>query len=462
MKKTKILAIILCTVMLIFPVCAASAEDGMEDVVRLGRYSSKIDPEAGFREDCILVATYPVMDADGSERELTAVDFPKLDLSDVRKISSGREMFTDVYALYLAEPGRRQVAEAIVALENDLGVLSEYLCYDRVFPSLAISPWYDYLAPDGRFTNINVERDPAGGYWMHQPVIIVAFEEKPSADPEEHPEEVFPFDAVSVENEYTSFYGHGEYTWRVELASRGGSALDAWAVVYDALKTLNEREDVKAAFAETYAVGTTPVETFDKTDYSKDDWFFSHVVYVIKKGWMKYEKSGYTFTHPDGFQLQGTLYSFYPHMTLTRGMLATVLYRMAGSPAADGGVDFVDVENGAWYEDAVAWAVETGLTEGVGGRYYAPNRTVTREEFATFMYRYHTVINESPVRYSDAFDGFVDGDMISPWAEDAMSWAVGNLLFVGRDGNLLAPAENITRAECAKVLERYDDYVPKK
>ncbi|MBR5632703.1 MAG: S-layer homology domain-containing protein [Clostridia bacterium] len=463
MKILKPVALFLCMIMLVTPVLSAES-DTIEDVVRLGRYSSKIDPEKGFREDCVLVSTYPVKNEDNTERELTVADFPNLSLSDVKRISIDREMYTDTYALYLKETGRRQVVEAIIALEKDLGVLEEYLCHDRVFPFYAISPWYDGLEPDESFTNINVERDPIGRYWVEDAVVIFAFNEKPAVDPVEHPGEIFPgIEVKSVSNDgYLYYYGLGEYTWKAELVTRSEGPLAEWEVIYEALKVLNDREDVKKAFAETYGVGSNTEATYSKTDYSKDDWFYPFVRYVQRYNWMTSESSIYTFVTVSGYDHWGTLYSFYPNMSLTRGMLVTVLYRMAGTPAVEGSTDFVDVDSAKWYADAVAWAVDKGLTVGVGGKYFAPERTVTREEFAAFMYRYHTMINASPVRYSCDSDSFADGNALSSWAEEAMSWAVGNLLFVGRDGGLLAPTSAITRAECAKVLATYDDCVPKK
>ena len=119
---------------------------------------------------------------------------------------------------------------------------------------------------------------------------------------------------------------------------------------------------------------------------------------------------------------------------------------------------FVDVPDGQNYTPAADWAHENGIVNGVGGAYFAPERTITREEFAAMLYRYTEYLEvdtSARVDYSE----FADSESVSEWAHDAMSWAVAEGLINGKPGKLLAPQDTITRAEVATVIYRYNNEV---
>ena len=121
---------------------------------------------------------------------------------------------------------------------------------------------------------------------------------------------------------------------------------------------------------------------------------------------------------------------------------------------------FSDVPDGKWMTPAVQWAADNGIVDGVGGDSFAPNRTITREEFATIMYRYTKFKNIECDTTAD-LSAYPDGGEVSAWAKDAMAWAVGEGLISGKPGGLLAPQDSITRAEVAVIVYRYNNNVLK-
>jgi hypothetical protein len=145
--------------------------------------------------------------------------------------------------------------------------------------------------------------------------------------------------------------------------------------------------------------------------------------------------------------------TFDPGGLMTRGMLVTVLWRLASSPeAADGG--FSDVPEGAWYSKAVNWAATNNIAGGYGGRLFGPEDTVTREQMALILYQY-AVYAGINVSVEGNLDGFSDGGQTSEWARRAMIWATGAGLINGKDGGLLDPQGAATRAEVAAILHRF-------
>lgn len=119
---------------------------------------------------------------------------------------------------------------------------------------------------------------------------------------------------------------------------------------------------------------------------------------------------------------------------------------------------FVDVPDGQYYTPAAQWAYDNGIINGVGGAYFAPNRTITREEFAVMLYRFTEYLGEDTSERV-AYDTFTDGDEVSSWANDAMSWAVAEGLISGKPDNKLAPKDTITRAEVALIIYRFNNNV---
>ena len=151
--------------------------------------------------------------------------------------------------------------------------------------------------------------------------------------------------------------------------------------------------------------------------------------------------------------------TFRPNAQLSRAMLAQILYNKEGRPAVSGTAAFSDVAADAWCADAVNWAATNGLVTGYADGRFAPNDNITREQMVAILYRYAQFKGLDAVTLAENLTGFVDEAQISAYAIPALNWAVGQGLMSGKDGSRLAPKDNATRAEVAKVLMNYCEIV---
>ena len=175
-------------------------------------------------------------------------------------------------------------------------------------------------------------------------------------------------------------------------------------------------------------------------DVPGDAWYAGGVRYVYAHGLMN-----------------GTgNWRFSPNRTTTRAMIATILYRMEGSPRVYGTSQFGDVEAGSWYEDAVIWATQNDIVEGYTSKTFGPDDPITREQMAAMLYRYadYCRCDMSAGRYVD-LSKYSDMNEISDYAIPALRWAVGEEIIQGRTGKRLAPTDTATRAEVAVMLMRF-------
>lgn len=163
--------------------------------------------------------------------------------------------------------------------------------------------------------------------------------------------------------------------------------------------------------AETYGARSSSLPF---RDVSSSSWFYDDVVYVYEAGLM------------DGISST----EFAPNASLTRAEVVTVLYRLDGSPAVDGGSAFTDVPDGAFYSKPVAWASQNGIVEGVGNHEFLPKKSITREQIATIFYRYYAgyLGNSAP---SSSLSGYTDQGSVSGFAREPMAWAVYSGLIRG-------------------------------
>ena len=150
---------------------------------------------------------------------------------------------------------------------------------------------------------------------------------------------------------------------------------------------------------------------------------------------------------------------FDPEGSMTRAMLVTVLWRYEGEPA-EGENTFTDVPNGTWYTDAVAWAAEKGIVGGVGNGNFDPNGSITREQMATILFRYAQNKGIETSKRGE-LSGFADSGNVSSWAKDAVQWTVAEGIINGSDGKLL-PQGNATRAQVSAILMRFLENIVKK
>ena len=172
------------------------------------------------------------------------------------------------------------------------------------------------------------------------------------------------------------------------------------------------------------------------TDLNTKAWYHAYTDYVIARGLM----NGMSATR------------FAPDAQLTRGMLVTTLYRLAGEPEVTEAATFTDVAADKYYTDAIAWAEDQGIAQGMGGGKFAPNGAVTREQGMTFLYRYVvSVLGEEPGKNGD-LSIFRDAGKISNYAKEAMAWGAAAGLLEGYGDGTVGPKNSVTRAQMAKFL----------
>lgn len=173
-------------------------------------------------------------------------------------------------------------------------------------------------------------------------------------------------------------------------------------------------------------------------DVAANAWFYDAVRRASNEGLMK----GTDASH------------FSPNANTTRAMVATVLFRLDGERRAYTQASFWDVIRGNWYTDAVDWAAEQGIVTGYSDTIFAPDDNVTREQLAVMLCRYAGM---SGVCATTPLERFADGDNVSDWAAEAMSWAINLDIITGKDGNRLDPQGLATRAEICTMLVRFMD-----
>ena len=183
--------------------------------------------------------------------------------------------------------------------------------------------------------------------------------------------------------------------------------------------------------------------TMDFADVRTNDWYYSAVEYVYTNQIM----AG-TGTNTAGRKV------FEPNTKLSRAMVATVLYRIAGEPTITSGNSFTDVKDtSAWYYKAVCWAAKEGIVTGTTKTTFAPNNYITRQDLALMLYRFAKYQGKSTTA-TGSLTMYSDYAQVGSWSTDAMKWAVGTGIITGSN-NRLNPTGNATRAEAAAMFQRY-------
>ena len=239
--------------------------------------------------------------------------------------------------------------------------------------------------------------------------------------------------------------------------TRGGSELDELRVPVGTTVDLSDYSSERAGydFALWY-----PDESFsgsideiymdrDKTVYAAwepfadaapGDWFYGDLVYVCENGLM------------DG--VSDTLFA--PDGAVTRGMIVTIMHRLEGGPVVDYLLPFADVDEGAWYAEAVRWAASEGIVTGVSETAFAPDEPVTREQLAAILWRYAKYKgHDVSIGESTNILSYTDFAEISEYAIPAMQWACGEGIITGSGEGVLNPRGGATRAEAAAMLARF-------
>lgn len=234
---------------------------------------------------------------------------------------------------------------------------------------------------------------------------------------------------------------------RASVPVRAADDLTAWSLAEDG--TISAVGGAWDAQQQTYTFdvvsGVTAIARFPFTDVVAGTWYYGAAAYAYNNGLF----AGMTPT------------TFAPNATMTRAMLVSVLWRLAGEPAPKAPNTFVDVPDGAWYTDAVTWAAENGVVSGIGGSHFDPSGFVTREQTAEILYNYaHSKGYDVSARAD--LTAFPDAGSVSGWAEEALSWANAAGLINGtvRDGQtILDPQGSASRAQVAMILMNYVEHV---
>ena len=195
-------------------------------------------------------------------------------------------------------------------------------------------------------------------------------------------------------------------------------------------KNVTSDQTIHATFALEGAV-----EQSGFADVSKNDWFYDAVQDAVDMGLM----AGVSANRFD------------PKGTVTRAMVAQVLYAREGKPAVSSAAAISDVPANAWFHDAMQWAKAQGVIAGYPDGRMEPNAPVTREQLAVILHSYAQK-KDMDLSKTAGLAGYADAADVSVWAKDAMSWAVGSGLISGRSASTLAPAGSATRAECAVIF----------
>ena len=163
------------------------------------------------------------------------------------------------------------------------------------------------------------------------------------------------------------------------------------------------------------------------------------------------------FVYQNGYMYGITDTSFGPSHNLTRGMLVTILYRIAGAPeVSDEDARYFSDAQGQYYTNPVGWAKANGIVSGVSATRFAPNSNITRQDAMSIFYRYCVKYLGLDGSCTQELGGFLDSDRVAGYAHDAISWAVDNGIMSGSPsggGMKLNPRNNLTRAEAARLLQ---------
>ena len=211
--------------------------------------------------------------------------------------------------------------------------------------------------------------------------------------------------------------------------------------VYNAQKADTYYFYMPDQYVSVSAVFTGKYTSLPFNDVSYGDWYYDAVQFVYSRGIM------------DGVDY----YKFAPNGTITRGMILTMLWRMAGEPFEMPVTSFTDVEIGRYYTTAVAWACRNGIADGMGESTFGPNDAITREELVTLLYRYAQYFGHSCIGTS--IEGFADAGSVSSYAYNAMCWAYKAGVVTGTTGSRLNPQGTASRAEAAQMIMSFYSFL---
>jgi uncharacterized repeat protein (TIGR02543 family) len=221
------------------------------------------------------------------------------------------------------------------------------------------------------------------------------------------------------------------------LSSTG--ALEKIDCVYD---STNKTVSFKTNHLSLFVIGSGSSQSEKQSpfaDIAQRAWYFDAVAFVFENGLM-------VGTSADKFS---------PDNSLTRGMIVSIIHRMAGRPNISALPNpFNDVADDAWYVETVKWAADLGIVSGYGDGRFGPEDPVTKEQLAALLYRAQELTRQS-VLNNNSEKVFADQDTVSDWAEDVMKALLAQGIFDDFPSDQLNPQAPASRAEVASMLHRY-------
>lgn len=265
---------------------------------------------------------------------------------------------------------------------------------------------------------------------------------------------------LQLKYETTTKGADGKYTWaalpevaKVTVKNADGEEVEKFTdegVYTVEISAANEAAEKNYVFPAALTVTVAKADNVKFADVASTDWFASSIATVSGKHIM----NGYAGTSLFG-----------PYDNITRGQVAVVLYNLANtSDKVDEtiGTDknavsyksFSDVESGAYYDKAVAWAKAAGVVNGYGDGTFKPEQDVTRQEFAKMLANYAQKFGTYQAGDASSLADYADGSAVDSWAIDSVAWAVEQG-YMGKNTDILAPTNSIIRAEAAAMVARY-------
>ena len=152
---------------------------------------------------------------------------------------------------------------------------------------------------------------------------------------------------------------------------------------------------------------------------------------------------------------------FAPNDSATRAMVVTMLWRMAGEPAVNDALPYTDVPQDMWYTEAIRWAASAGAVNGTGNGSFSPDESVTREQLAAILYRYSQAQGKGFESLWVFRLDFSDASDVAEYAYEPMCWMTMHGVINGMGDGTLAPGDNATRVQIAAMFLRFSEELAK-
>ena len=230
----------------------------------------------------------------------------------------------------------------------------------------------------------------------------------------------------------TTVEANKAYGWKVTTTNPNYEDLTGSTVLYPVSTSYSDQVKKQSEEFEAKKRGELPEDELDFRDVYEDDYFFDAVQWAAENGITGGVGNG----------------RFGPSLDCSRGQTMTFLWRASGEPEPDPiSTDLTDVAADSYYYEAVLWAMQEGVTTGAGAGRFAPDATVTRGQFVTFLYRLAGASSDGVHPFADVPAG--------SYYEKAIAWAFAEGITRGTSGATFSPDAPCTRAQIITFLYRY-------